>query len=114
MNEHRAPEDQSNFPAGGKSSSEPLSAPEPQIVQINAKYRFRRHVLKCDRGDVVIWDLQKRKTVKGKTEWRPVANDRSPVRLGLYCAQHGILPAPENAKALSELARACQDGEPLP
>ena len=114
MTSHRTPEDQSNFHDVVKNTSEPQSTPGTDIYPINAKYRLRRHNLKCDRGDVVIWDLQKRKTVKGKTECRPVANDRSPVRLGLYCAQHGILPAPECAEALSELARACQDGGPLP
>ena len=74
------------------------------IYPINTDYRFRRHNLKCEFGNVTIWDLQKRRKKKGAEVWEFVANDRSPIRLGLYCARCGILPEAENAEALSRLA----------
>ena len=75
---------------------------EPEIVQINKDYRFRRHVLLLSdqAGEVIIWNLEKRHIPerglhKGETIWQFIANDRSPIRLGNYCAARGIMPDPE-------------------
>ena len=104
MNEHRHIDGQSNFTVDGKNSSEPMSPPEPQIVQINADYRFRRHVLKCVGKGMTIWELQKLRKKDGALVWEFMANDRRPIRLGLYCQRLGIHPDPANAKMLSSLA----------
>ena len=75
-----------------------------EIISINRDYRFRHHILKCWGGDVHIWNLEKRRVDRGEEGWRFVANDRSPIRLGNYCAARGIMPDAENAELLSSLA----------
>ena len=79
-------------------------ASSTDVYPINKDYRFRRHNLKCEFGNVAIWDLQKRRKKKGVNIWEFLANDRSPIRLGLYCQRLGILPDAENAELLSRLA----------
>ena len=104
MTEHRRINDQSNSLVDEKYSSEPLPPLETEFYPINAKYRLRRHVLKCARGNVVMWDLQKQRKKYGALVWEFVANDKSPVRLVLYCKRLGIMSDPEHAEALSSLA----------
>jgi len=77
---------------------------EVDIYPINKDYRFRRHVLQCELGGVEIWNLGMRRMDRGEEVWRFVANDRSPIRLGNYCAARNIMPDPENAELLSSLA----------
>ncbi len=86
-----------------------VPACETTVYPINKDYRFRRHQLQVTLGSVEIWNLERRATRKGKDEWRFVANDRSPIRLGLYCARRGIMPDAENADLLSSLA--CRSGK---
>jgi hypothetical protein len=74
------------------------------IYLINADYRFRHHALNCECGVIEIWNLEKRRIDRGQEVWRFVASDRSPIRLGNYCARLGITPDAENAELLASLA----------
>ncbi len=104
MNEHRTSADQSKLSCRRENSSEPLPTAETDVYPINKKYRFRRHVLKGVGKGMVIWELQKRQKKYGVLAWGFFANDRSPVRLGLYCERLNIRPDPENMEMLSSLA----------